>query len=146
MSWAKVTPEYTQFGHDINIGASDEVDEVTCFACSVRIRGHVEGDVTTFGGNVIIEDRGEVSGEVTTIGGNVQLDEASSIAGDVTVLGGQLRRPPEARIAGDITTMAGRGWLVLIFLVPLMILGAFVALVVWVIRRLFRPVAPAVAA
>src|SRR5581483_12049243 len=31
--------ERTQFGHDISVGAGEEVAEVTCFGCNVHIRG-----------------------------------------------------------------------------------------------------------
>jgi flagellar biogenesis protein FliO len=48
-------------------------------------------------------------------------------------------------VGGDVTTMGGPGWMFLIFLAPLIFLGAFVALIVWLIRRLMRPSVPAAA-
>jgi hypothetical protein len=47
---AKNNPSYTQVGHNISIGPNQEVGELTCFGCSIRVRGQVAGDVTTFGG------------------------------------------------------------------------------------------------
>jgi hypothetical protein len=44
--------------------------------------------------------------------------------------------------------MGGPGWIaliVLIALLPFVVLGLFVALIVWLIRRLLRPAAPIVA-
>ena len=35
--------------------------------------------------------------------------------------------------------MGGHGWIFLIFLTPLIFLGLFLALTVWLIRRLLRP-------
>jgi hypothetical protein len=137
--------ERTQFGHDIVVGANDEVGDATCFGCSVRIRGHVTGDVTTFGGSVIVEDTGEVAGDTTTFGGNVRLSRATKINGDLTVFGGRIRRDPEAMVHGDVTNLGGPIWLFLIFGLPLILLGAFIALVVWLIRRLLRPSVPAAA-
>ena len=57
----------------------------------------------------------------------------------MTVFGGKIHRDPEATIAGDVTSMGGRGWLVLIFLTPIFVLGLLVALVVWLIQRTRRP-------
>jgi hypothetical protein len=37
------------------------------------------------------------------------------------------------------------GWLFLVFGLPLVILGAFVALVIWLVRRLKRPAIPVAA-
>jgi hypothetical protein len=142
MSLAKEHPAYTQVGHNINIGPGEEVNELTCLGCSIRIRGHVAGDVTTFGGSVAIEDQAEVGGDVTTFAGDIRLDRATSVGGDVAVFGGQLRRESEARVSGDLTAMGGRGWVVPILLAPLIALGLFIALVVWIIQRLRRPAVP----
>jgi hypothetical protein len=61
------------------------------------------------------------------------------------VFGGRIQRDPAATVGGDVTTMGGPGWIVLILLTPLIFLGLFVALIVWVIRRLLRPAVPAAA-
>jgi hypothetical protein len=135
----------TQFGSDINIGPNDQVGEVTCFGCSVRVRGHVESDVTVFGGSIIVEDEGEIAGELTDFGSGIRLDKDAKVGGDVTVFGGPVRRNSEASVGGEITTFSGSIWLVLIFGLPLVILGAFIALVVWGIRRLTRPSLPVTA-
>ena len=65
----------TQVGSNIIIGADEEVSEATCFGCSIRVRGHVSGDVTAFGGSIVIEDQGQVGGDLTTFGGNLRLGE-----------------------------------------------------------------------
>jgi hypothetical protein len=115
----------TQVGHTINIGPDEEVGDATCFGCSIRVRGHVSGDVTAFGGSVV--------------------EEEGQIGGDATVFGGRIRRDPAAAVGGDVTTMGGRGWIFLIFLIPLILLGLFIALIVWIIRRLLRPSVPVAA-
>lgn len=61
------------------------------------------------------------------------------------MFGGRIQRDPAATVGGDVTTMGGPGWMVLIFLTPLIFLGLFVALIVWVIRRLLRPAVPVAA-
>jgi cytoskeletal protein CcmA (bactofilin family) len=128
----------TQFGHDIFLGPGEEITEVTCFGCNVRIRGKVEGDATTFGGNILVEDQGEVGGDTTTFAGDVRLDKGAKISG-VTVFAGRIHRDPGATVDGDVTTFSGSVWLVVLFGLPLVLLGGFIALIVWLIRRLARP-------
>jgi hypothetical protein len=135
----------TQFGHDIVVAPDEEVGDVTCFGCSVRVRGHVTSDVTVFAGSLIIEDQGQVNGDATVFAGGIRLDKESKVSGDITVFGGQLHRDSAASIGGDVTNFSGPGWIFLIFGLPLAILGAFIALIVWLVRRLTRPSVPATA-
>jgi len=129
----------TQFGHDINIAPGEQVSDVTCFGGNVRVRGHVTTDVTVFDGSVIVEDGGQIDGDAVVFGGGVRLDKNVKVGGDVTVFGGQVRRDPSASVGGDITNFSGWIWMFLIFVLPLVILAAFVTLIVWLIRRLLRP-------
>lgn len=135
----------TQFGHNLTVAAGEEVSEATCFGCSIHVRGHVSGDATAFGGSIVVEDQAQVDGDATTFGGDVRLDRAVKVSGDVTVFGGRIRKDPAAMVGGDLTNMGGPGWIVLIVAAPLVLFGAFVALVVWLIRRLVRPSVPATA-
>ncbi len=135
----------TQFGRNITIAAGDEASDVTCFGCSVRVRGHVMGDVTTFGGSIVVEDDGQIGGDTTSFGGDVRLDKGVKVAGDVAVFGGHLRRDAAAVVSGDVTSFSGTGWMLLVFGLPLVMLGAFVAFVIWLVRRLMRPAIPVAA-
>jgi hypothetical protein len=135
----------TQVGSNISVAPNEEVGEVTCFGCSVRVRGQVSGDVTTFGGTIVIEDQGQVGGDLTTFGGGIRLGKEVTVNGDVTVFGGRIQRDPAATVGGDVTTMGGPGWVLLIFVAPIVVLGLFVALIVWVIRRLLRRALPVAA-
>ena len=135
----------TQFGHNINVGPNEEVAEVTCFGCSVRVQGHVAGDVTTFGGSVTVEDQGEIGGDVTTFGGNLRLYKEGTVNGDASVFGGRLNRDPSATVKGSVTNMAGAGWIFVIFVAPFVVLGLIIWFVVWIIRRLLRSSVPATA-
>jgi hypothetical protein len=144
-AFASGSPDRTQFGHNISIGPGEEVSDVTCFACSVRVRGHVSSDVTTFGGTIVVEDQGEIGGDVTSFGGDVRLDHDGKVGGDITVFGGRLHRDTAATVGGDVTNFSGTGWLFLVFGLPLVMLGAIIALVIWLIRRLMRPALPVAA-
>jgi cytoskeletal protein CcmA (bactofilin family) len=135
----------TQVGHNISIGPGEEVSEATCFGCSIRVRGHVAGDVTAFGGSISVEDQGQVGGDATTFGGGIRLEKDVKVSGDVTVFGGQIHRDPTSTIGGDVTNFGGPGWIVLILGVPLILFGGLVALIVWLVRRLLRPSVPATA-
>src|ERR1700686_3719326 len=84
-AFAKDNPSYTQLGHNINIGPNDQVGDLTCFGCSIRIRGEVAGDVTTFGGSVTVEDQAQVAGDVSIFGGDARFDQGVRVAGGVSV-------------------------------------------------------------
>lgn len=136
----------TQFGHEIIVGADENATEVTCFSCNVRIQGHVSGDVTAFGGSVVIEQDAEVAGDTTVFAGDLRLEAGAKVR-EVTVFGGKLRRDPSATVRGDITTFGGgiALWLFIIFGLPFVFLGACIALIIWLVRRLIRPSVPVAA-
>jgi hypothetical protein len=142
---ASASHDRTQVGSSITIRPGEEVEDATCFGCSIRVRGHVSSDATAFGGSVIVEEEGRVDGDVTTFGGGIRLGKEVNVKGDVTVFGGRIQRDPGATVGGDVTTMGGPGWMILIFLSPFIFLGVFVALIVWIVRRLLRPAAPVAA-
>jgi cytoskeletal protein CcmA (bactofilin family) len=144
-AWAQSNHDRTQVGRNISIGAHEEASDATCFGCSIRVRGHVAGDVTAFDGSIVIEDEGQVDGDATTFGGGIRLENEVKVKGDVTVFGGRIQRDPGAAIGGDVTTMGGPGWVLLILVAPFVILGFFVALILWGIRRMLRPSMPAAA-
>jgi hypothetical protein len=142
---ARATHDRTQVGGNIIVGAGEEVGDATCFGCSIRVRGHITSDATAFGGSVIVEDQGQVDGDVTAFAGGIRLGNEGSVKGDVTVFGGRIQRDPKATVGGDVTTMGGPGWIVLILGAPFLFFALFVALIVWVVRRLLRPALPVTA-
>src|SRR5215471_6638300 len=143
---AQGSHDRTQFGHDITIGADESASEATCFGCSVHVRGRVDGDVTTFGGSVVVEQDASVGGDTTIFGGDVRLDGGATVKA-VTVFGGRVRRDPGAEVEGDVTNFAGGAglWLFLIFGLPFVLLGAVIALIVWLVRKFTRPSVPVAA-
>jgi hypothetical protein len=142
VAFATAKADRTQFGHDISVGPSEQVSDVTCIGCSIRIRGQVSGDATTLGGSIFIEDQGQVTGDVTAVAGDARLGKEVQVVGDVTVVGGGLRYDPHASISGDITNVGGRGWIIPILLLPFVIVGLLIALVIWLIQRSRRPLIP----
>jgi hypothetical protein len=144
-AFADGSHDRTQFGHDVTVASGEVVNEVTCFGCSVRIRGHVSTDVTTFGGSVIVEENGSVGTDITTFGGNLRLEKGVRIGHDVTIFGGRLLRDSEASIGGDVTTFTGSVWMILIFALPLLFVAGLVVLIIWLVRLATRPTIPAAA-
>lgn len=142
-AYAGSSRDRTQVGRTIIVGPNEEASDVTCFGCSVRVHGHVSSDVTAFAGSIILEDQASVDGDVTSFGGNIRLDEDVKVGGDVTVFGGRIQRDAGASIGGDVTDMGGPGWIVPMILAPFILVGAFVALLIWLIRRVMRPSATA---
>jgi hypothetical protein len=138
-AFAKSGSDVTQFGHDIRVDADQRAGEVTCFACSVYIRGQVSGDITTLGGNVVLEDGGMIAGEVTSFWGDVRAGNEAKIAGDVTVMGGRLRRQPSAMVAGEVTVFQSRGLVWLMVLSPFLVFAGIIALITWLVRRNRQP-------
>jgi hypothetical protein len=141
-TFAKDTPEHTQFGRDIHIAADERSGDATCFGCSIYVRGQINGDATTFGGSIVLEEGASVTGDVTTFGGGLRAQAGSSALGDATTFGGHIRRDPTAKIGGDATSFGGFGWFILILALPLLFLAGIVALIVWLIRRSSRPPSP----
>jgi len=138
-------PTYTQLGHTINVWAGENVAELTCLGCSIHIRGHVHGDVTTVFGNIFVEDQGQVDGDTTAVAGDMRLDKAVKLSGETTVVGGELRRAAGAQVTGDVTSMGGRMWVPFILLLPFAVMGVFVWLVVWIVRWAMKLAMPAAA-
>src|SRR5215469_5075219 len=106
-AFAKGAADYTQFGHDIRIATDQKVGELTCFNCSVYVHGQVNGDITTFHGNIVIEQNAAVSGEVTSFLGQIHAATGSKIGGDATVFGGNLVLEQDGMLNGEATSFAG---------------------------------------
>jgi hypothetical protein len=140
LTFAKDTPEYTQFGHEINVAPGQKTGDLTCFACSIHIRGDVAGDVTTFLGSVVLEGDASVAGDVTTFGGTVRLGSGTKIGGDLTAMGGKIARDSHAEVGGDVTAFEGQGWLLAIFGLPVFMFAGLVAFIIWLVQRRQRPV------
>jgi hypothetical protein len=145
LALADADHDRTQVGHSITVGPDERVSDATCFGCSIRVRGQVSGDVTSFGGSIFLEDQAQIAGDATALGGNVRLDKGVKVDGDVTAFGGSIRRDPAATVGGDVTNMSGPGWILLIFVLPLAVFAAMITFLIWLIRRLLSPSVPAAA-
>jgi hypothetical protein len=55
--------------------------------------------------------------------------------GERRAVAGTVQHDPQAVIGGDVTSMGGAGWMLLIFLFPLLLFGGILALIIWLIQR-----------
>ncbi len=72
--------------------------DVTCFGCSIRVRGALNGDAVAIAGDVEIE--GNVAGDAVAVGGGVRLGPAANLAGDAVAIGGPVRKAETSHLAG----------------------------------------------
>ena len=132
-------PDRTRFGHDIHISGSENVADVTCFFCSIYLRGNAAGDITAFGGRIVVETPAQVAGDVTTILGDVNVASGTKIAGDLTAVGGTIQRASDSEVSGEVTPIRRGWWLTLLLFSPLIVLGILLAAIVWLVQYLRRP-------
>jgi cytoskeletal protein CcmA (bactofilin family) len=80
--------DLTKIGSDIHI-QKDEVVQGDVFAIrgDVIVDGHVEGSVTSMGGDVKLSSTGRVDGDVATIGGELTEEPGSYIGGERVTAG-----------------------------------------------------------
>lgn len=137
--FAEGSSDRVQVGRSITVQPGENVGDVVCIACSIRVRGQTSGDVVAIAGSVNVEPGAEVAGDTVAVAGNIRLDNGARIGGDVVAVVGTLRRSPEAAVGGNVTGVGGAKWALLIFVLPLLILGGIVALIIWLIQRSRRP-------
>jgi len=128
----KTDEDRVEFGHNITVAAGQSVGDISCFNCSVYVRGRVNGDIAVFGGRVVVE--GSVKSDVAVFWGTLRLEDGAQVGGDVAVFGGAIRRAPTATVHGEVVSF-GRGWVLLPVLVSVAIVWLIVALVVWLVTR-----------
>jgi hypothetical protein len=133
--------DQVHIGQSITVGENENVGDLVCIGCSIRVAGSC-GDVVAIGGSIVVD--GKVRGSVVAIGGGVLLGDNAAVSQDLVTVGGHLSRHPNAVVQGDVSVQSGAFILLGIFLVPLLPLILIVALVVWLVRRNRRPMpAPA---
>jgi hypothetical protein len=91
---------------NIVIETGETVNDVQCFVCSVRVRGHVAGDIVTVGGAIFVEGTGFVGGNAIAAGGRIEAYSNSKISGDAVAVGGYVERSEGSAIGGDSVSVA----------------------------------------
>ncbi|MFI5088889.1 MAG: hypothetical protein ACHP7P_02370 [Terriglobales bacterium] len=135
----KPDEDRVEFGHNITIQEGQTSGDISCFNCSVYVRGRVNGDIAVFGGRVVVE--GSVKSDIAVFWGTVRLEDGAQAGGDVAVFGGAIKRAPTATIHGQVVSF-GRGWVLLPVIVMVVIVWLIVALIVWLVTRNRRAPVP----
>lgn len=123
------------YGRTITVPAGETHGDITCFDCTVYVRGTVAGDVAVFGGQAVIE--GTITGDVAVFWGDIRLGDGAHIGGDADALGGSVKRSPTAAVKGDAVSF-GRGTFMAGSILGLAITAALVFLFIWLLIWLFR--------
>jgi hypothetical protein len=120
-----------QVGHSIVVEEGEEVGDLVCIGCSIRMMGTC-GDIVDVGGSISVD--GTVKGDAVTVGGGMHLGENASIDGDVVTVAGGLSRHPNSVIKGQITSQSGPLVFLGLLLVPLLPVILIVALIIWLVK------------
>jgi len=132
------------FLQSIDVGPDEEVGDVVCILCSIRMRGTSSGDAVAVLGSVWVT--GSVEGDAVAVGGSVRLAEDATVGGDAVGVGGGVSRHPNASVKGNVVSESGPGILLgIIFgavVVPLLPILLVIWVIVWLVRR-DRPAPPA---
>jgi len=99
LAQSKANEDVLSILRGITIESGQTVGDVQCFACNVRIRGHVTGDIVTVGGNVVVE--GLADGDVSAVGGRIDLHSRGKILGDAVAIGGYVDTGSGTAVDGD---------------------------------------------
>jgi hypothetical protein len=121
-----------QFGSSINVSEDEQVGDLVCIGCSIRVAGTC-GDIVAIGGRIDLE--GHAKGDVVAIGGGVRLAENAQVGGDVVTIGGQLARGNGSEVGGEIVSQGGGYVIPLLIIVPLIPVVLIAALIWWLITR-----------
>ena len=138
-SMARADAEQFQMGHDIHVSENQSTGDLTCFNCSIYVRGRVKGNAFVLNGDFVVEEGGELAGDVSTLRGDIRVADGAKIAGDVAAVAGTVRKQPAGVIGGEVASLGGTGWLLLVILVPIFFLGGVIALIVWLLQRNHAP-------
>ena len=73
-------------GSDITIDEDQTVTgDVLAVGANVRVKGHVEGNVASMGGNIYLEPSARVDGDVVTMGGELHEEPGATVGGQRVV-------------------------------------------------------------
>ena len=73
----------------VTIEAGGERVSINCFGCSVIVKGDLDGEVVTIGGDVTVY--GRVRGDVVAVGGTIRLKNGAEVDADAVAIGGEIK-------------------------------------------------------
>jgi len=101
---APVAAQETRTGGTIVVDADETVDgDLTAFGGTVVVRGTVNGNLVAAAGNVIVA--GQVNGDLEALAGNVRVN--GTVTGDASAVGGNVFLDEGGRVGGTLEAGAG---------------------------------------
>ncbi|HEU5199570.1 MAG TPA: polymer-forming cytoskeletal protein [Ktedonobacterales bacterium] len=92
-------------GSSVTVPQGQNTDDVRACGGSVTVLGHVTGDVTDYGGRIMVAESGRVDGDIQSYGGSVEI--AGVVGGDVKSYGGRITLDDSAQVGGDVVAYGG---------------------------------------
>lgn len=100
--WGQHQRDRVMLGEDLFVAEGEEVVDVVCIGCSIRVDGRVLGDAVAIAGSLDI--RGRVRGDAVAVMGSVELHPKAAVDGDVVAVMGRATIPDDADVGGDIVS------------------------------------------
>ncbi len=125
-------------GEDIYVAEGEELENVVCFGCSIRVDGKAH-DAVAFGGSIEVtgdvndavafagglDVRGKVGGDAVVFFGNTRVREGGEIEGDAVAIMGGVHVADNNAVGGDI--VSSESW------APVALSGVVIALIIFLV-------------
>jgi hypothetical protein len=89
------------------VGEGETIEEATCFACDIVVRGRVLGDTVAIFGSIDVAGaagRG-VADDVVALGGAVHVGQQARVLASIVSLGGPVRIDPGGAASSDVNSL-----------------------------------------
>src|SRR5579862_7598521 len=74
ISAAAPSNDRVQIGRSITVEPGENVGDLVCIACSIRVRGQTAGDAVAIAGSISLEDGAQIAGDSVAVAGSVRLE------------------------------------------------------------------------
>lgn len=124
--------------HDsVQVNSTDNVTDIVCAFCTVRLDGPIKGDLVTAFADVEVAPGVSVDGDFVSAFTHLRMANGSSIGQDMVYFGGEQQIAPSANIEKDRVGVP-QVIAVLLLLIPLCFIAGMIYLIIFIIRRLVR--------
>jgi len=97
---AHADDDRVSFFNSINVAEGEDVHDVVCILCSIRIEGAAHGDAVAILGS--IRSNGPINGDAVSILGNVNLGSDAHVGGDCVAILGSVRHSAGNQVGKDL--------------------------------------------
>lgn len=129
---ARADGDRVSFMRDITVSADEDVQDVVCFLCSVRIEGPVHKDAVVFLGSIRAE--APIEGDAVAFLGNISLGNEARVGGDCVVFLGSVSRHAAGQVGKDLVQFP-----LALIIIPILIFFFLVYVIRSLVRRSYAP-------